>query len=90
MRTALIQGSGGVGSALAQTVIDSRMYDQVILAARGQWQLQDVDGVTRSVPLDLTSDESIDRAAKTVMSRGDHSGAPNRSIAWDCPREEAL
>ena len=68
MRTALIQGSGGVGSALAQTVIDSRMYDQVILAARGQWQLQDVDGVTRSVPLDLTSDESIDRAAKTVMS----------------------
>lgn len=67
MRTALIQGSGGLGSALAQTVIDARLYDQVILAGRGEWRVQDVDGVTRSVQLDLTDDESIDRAAKTVM-----------------------
>lgn len=68
MRTALIQGSGGLGSALAQVVIEARVFDQVILAGRGQWSMDASDTQIRTVPVDLTSDQSVAEAAERVRS----------------------
>ena len=68
MRTALIQGSGGVGSALARVVIEAGEFDQVILAGRGQWSVESAESQIRTLPLDVTSDHSLTQAAEQVMS----------------------
>lgn len=68
MRTALIQGSGGVGSALARVVIEAGEFDQVILAGRGQWSIESAGSQIRTLPLDVTSDHSLTQAAEQVMS----------------------
>jgi len=71
MRTALIQGSGGIGQALAQVVVDQGAFDRVILAGRGAWVIQDPKGLVQTVQLDLTDDRSIQVAADQVAASCD-------------------
>ena len=67
MQTALIQGgSGGIGAALMDVLLESEQFDQVLVTARDTSAIQSQDPRVQAIELDLTSDTSIETAASRV------------------------
>jgi NAD(P)-dependent dehydrogenase (short-subunit alcohol dehydrogenase family) len=71
-RTALIQGgSGGIGAALMDVLLESEQFDQVLVTARDISAIQSKDPRVQPIELDLTSDASIETAADSVRALTD-------------------
>ena len=72
-KVALIQGgTGGLGRALAEALLESGRFDELIITTRDPSRVTLAHPTLSVVQLDLSSDASIHMASRQVAARCDH------------------